>query len=150
VPTVSVIIPARDAAATRPATLAGLAAQRAEDGMEVIVVDDGSTDATATVAREAGATVIVGQGRGAGAARNVGVAAASGEILAFVDADVEPQPGWLEAGIRALDGADMVQGRVIPRPDRRLGPFDKRDDAEAAKSRLGDAGIESALVRVQR
>jgi len=124
VPKVSVIVPARDAAATIGATLAGLAAQeRAPD--EVIVVDDGSGDATATIAERAGATVVRGAGQGPGAARNAGAAAATGDVLAFLDADCEPQMGWLRAGVAALQDAELVQGRTTPPPDAVVGPFDR-------------------------
>jgi GT2 family glycosyltransferase len=61
--------------------------------LEVIVVDDRSTDATAELARGAGAQVMANpDGGGPGAARNAGAAVAKGEYLLFVDADVEVQP----------------------------------------------------------
>jgi glycosyltransferase involved in cell wall biosynthesis len=126
VPSVSVVIPARDAAATIGATLAGLMAQdRPPD--EVIVVDDGSADATVALAEATPivSAVVRGTGEGPGAARNAGAAAATGDVLAFLDADCEPQPGWLRAGLGALDHADLVQGRTTPPPDGSVGPFDR-------------------------
>ncbi|HEV2752263.1 MAG TPA: glycosyltransferase, partial [Solirubrobacteraceae bacterium] len=57
-PAVSVIVPARDAAATLPATLAALGAQAGAPEHEVLVVDNGSRDATAALAREARARVL--------------------------------------------------------------------------------------------
>jgi glycosyltransferase involved in cell wall biosynthesis len=124
VPSVSVVIPARDAAATIGATLAALAAQRPG---EVIVVDDGSADATVAIAEAAPVVtrVIRGPGDGPGAARNAGAAAATGEVLAFLDADCEPQAGWLTAGLQALEKADLVQGRTTPPPHAQVGPFDR-------------------------
>jgi glycosyltransferase involved in cell wall biosynthesis len=126
VPRVSVVIPARDAAATIGATLAALTAQdRAPD--EVIVVDDVSTDTTVALAQAAPivTTVVRGTGDGPGAARNAGAAAATGDVLAFLDADCEPQPGWVRAGLDALERADLVQGRTTPPPGERVGPFDR-------------------------
>jgi len=123
-----VIVPARNARLTLPRTLAALAAQEFEAGAyEVIVVDDGSTDDTAALARSATGpvTVVEQPPRGPAAARNLGVEASAGSALAFCDADVFPTPGWLTAGVAALEDADLVQGRVLPDPDARRGPFDR-------------------------
>ena len=126
-PIVSVIVPARDAAATLPRTLAALVAQQCAGGFEVIVVDDGSSDATAQIVRDTGPPVTLVQqpALGPGVARNRGVEAAQTTRLAFCDADVVPAPGWLAAGVAALDAADLVQGRVTPDPRAALGPFDR-------------------------
>ena len=126
VPAVSVVIPARDAAATLPATLAALAAQELTDAFEVLVVDDGSSDATAAVAAAHPVVTVVlpGAGAGPGAARNVGIAMARAPVIAVTDADCAPAPGWLAAGLAALAaGADVVQGRVAPAAPR--GPWDR-------------------------
>ena len=126
-PAASVIVPARNVAATLGRTLACLAAQELEGGFEVIVVDDGSTDATVALARAAPGPVRVvhQEARGPAAARNLGVAEASSARLAFCDADVYPTAGWLAAGVAALEDADLVQGRVLPDPEAQLGPFDR-------------------------
>ncbi|MDQ3770308.1 MAG: glycosyltransferase, partial [Actinomycetota bacterium] len=72
-PAVSVIVPARDAAATLPATLAALAAQDDPPAHEVIVVDNGSRDETAELAQRAGVTVLrLLRGLGPGVARHAG------------------------------------------------------------------------------
>jgi glycosyltransferase involved in cell wall biosynthesis len=122
---VSVVVPARNAAATLGRTLECLAEQRGAPSFEVVVVDDGSTDDTASVAARAGARVVSASGVGSGAARNLGVAAASGELLAFTDADCFPEPGWLAAGAAALGSADLVAGLVRPDVSAALGPFDR-------------------------
>ncbi len=121
---VSVITPARDAAGTLPTLLDALAAQTAP-AAEVIVIDDGSSDDTRAIAeRHAVVTqVVIGTGHGPGAARNAGVAASSGDVLAFTDADCIPEPGWLAAGLEALQDADLVQGRV--EADGPVGPYDR-------------------------
>jgi glycosyltransferase involved in cell wall biosynthesis len=126
-PAASVIVPARDAEATLPRTLASLAGQELDEEYEVILVDDGSSDRTVELARAAAGsvTVLEQDAEGPAAARNRGVAAARGEALAFCDADCFPTPGWLAAGLRALRSADLVQGHVLPDPGADLGPFDR-------------------------
>jgi peptidoglycan/xylan/chitin deacetylase (PgdA/CDA1 family)/GT2 family glycosyltransferase/predicted TPR repeat methyltransferase len=91
VPTVSVVVPAHDAARTLGETLDSLLAQTASD-WEAIVVDDGSTDATAAIAAEYARrdprVRVVSQARaGEGGARNAGIAIARGAWLLFLDAD---------------------------------------------------------------
>jgi hypothetical protein len=125
-PRVSVIVPAHDAAATLGDTLEALGRQSLAP-YEVIVVDDGSTDATAEVAGAAGdgVTVIRQPRLGAGAARNRGVEEARGGVLAFTDADCSPEPNWLASGLSCLEEADLAQGAVGPPPGVAIGPFDR-------------------------
>lgn len=93
--------------------LAALAAQR-HDAYEVIVVDDGSTDATGSIALAAGVRVVRHEtARGLSAARNAGLALARGEIVAFTDDDCDPATGWLaalERTYRDAGGRDRVAG----------------------------------------
>jgi glycosyltransferase involved in cell wall biosynthesis len=85
---ITVIVPAYNAAATLPRCLKAIFDQRSDD-TEVLVVNDGSTDATPQIADQAGARVLRTQRKsGPAAARNLAADAASGEILFFVDADV--------------------------------------------------------------
>jgi O-antigen biosynthesis protein len=62
---------------------------------EVIVVDDGSSDATAAITREYGFRLISTENRGLSNARNTGLEAATGEIVAYLDDDAYPDPHWL-------------------------------------------------------
>lgn len=125
-PLVSVVIPALNAEATIGRTLAGLAAQDLDGEFEAIVVDDGSTDATARIVAEVEGRVriVAQQHLGPGPARNRGAAEARAPVLAFLDADCTPRPDWLRAGVRAIETADLVQGRVEADPDDLPGPFD--------------------------
>ncbi len=103
-PRFSVIVPAYNAASTIGVCLDALSRQTVpSDLYEVIVVDDGSTDGTAEIARRCGARVISQPNAGPAAARNRGVEAARGEILLFTDADCEPTPDWIAAFAGALD-----------------------------------------------
>lgn len=98
----SVVIPALDAAALLPATLAALGAAPAE----VIVVDGGSRDATAAIAGAAGAAVIQAP-RGRGLQLAAGVAAARGPWLLLLHADTRLAAGW--AGEVAAAMADPAR-----------------------------------------
>lgn len=124
-PAVSVIVPARDAAVTLPALLDALAEQADVRGFEVLVVDDGSRDTTAAIAAAHPVVdlVLAGAGAGPGAARNVALALARAPVLAFTDSDCVPAPGWLAAGLRAMESADLVQGRVVAASP--CGPWDR-------------------------
>jgi O-antigen biosynthesis protein len=62
---------------------------------EVIVVDDGSTDATAEIARRHGFSPITTANHGLSSARNLGMEVATGEIVAYIDDDARPDPHWL-------------------------------------------------------
>jgi len=95
--------------------LRALATQKDVD-LEIIVVDDGSTDDTSEVAREHGVTVIRHEvNRGLAAARNTGVKAATAPIVAFLDDDCEPEPEWARELADAYeDGVVGVGGTVVP------------------------------------
>ena len=93
-PHISVIVCSYNGARTIRETLEGL--RRLDyPQYEVIVVDDGSTDATAAIAREYDVRLISGPNRGLSHARNVGLRAARGEIVAYIDDDAWPDPHWL-------------------------------------------------------
>ncbi|MDF2760315.1 MAG: glycosyl transferase, family 2, partial [Thermomicrobiales bacterium] len=93
-PRVSVVVCSYNGARTIRDTLEGL---RHLDypNFEVIVVDDGSTDATAMIADEYDIRLIRTENRGLSSARNTGLVAATGEIVAYTDDDARPDPHWL-------------------------------------------------------
>ncbi len=117
-PELSAVICSRNGARTLAATLAHLERQSLERSRyEVIVVDDGSTDGTAAIARARGAAVVsLAPGRGLAAARNAGVRAAAAPAIVFTDDDCEPDTDWLAALAGALSdpAVDGVGGRVEP------------------------------------
>ena len=99
---VSVVIPAYNDERTIGETVAhSLSQTKGSLQVEVIVVDDGSTDDTAAVAESAGATVIRQQNAGPAAARNRGWQSATGRFICLTDSDCIPTAGWLE---NLLDG----------------------------------------------
>ena len=86
-------------------TLEALQKQRTKASWELLLVDDGSTDDTADIARRMGVRVVSdGMNRGLSAARNTGIEASAGEIVAFTDDDVVPPEDWIEKLVTAWDG----------------------------------------------
>ncbi|MCL4880511.1 MAG: glycosyltransferase [Anaerolineae bacterium] len=106
----SVIIPAQNAERTLPECLDALVRQSLSP-FEVIVVDDGSTDQTRVIAEKAGVQVIRQEkSRGPAAARNLGAAHSTGDILCFTDADCEPDADWLANLTRPIMKDKTVAG----------------------------------------
>jgi dolichyl-phosphate beta-glucosyltransferase len=113
----SVIVPAYDEADRIGQTIrrlaTGLAEVAADGGLEIVVVDDGSSDATADAALAAGADQVVVQphNRGKGAAVRAGVLAARGRTVAFTDADLAYGPDQVLRVLAAVeDGWDVAIG----------------------------------------
>lgn len=99
-PSFSFVIPARNEASDIAATLEAVLAQRLPP-LEIIVVDGGSTDGTRDIVKRYaahGPVRLLDQGErpGVGAARNVGIRAASGDVVVILNADVRPPPDFLE------------------------------------------------------
>ena len=130
-PVVSVVMPARDSAETIARALTALELQDFPGEFELIVVDDGSTDDTVTIAEAFRGRLdleVVRQERGGpAAARNTGVARSSASVIAFIDSDCFPISSWLRTGTEALkqQGLDVLQGRVAPDPSAPVGPWDR-------------------------
>lgn len=117
---ISVVVPARDEEDRLPRCLASLAAQtRLPD--EVVVVDNASGDATARLAAAAGARVVHEAERGIWPAAAAGYDAATGDVIARVDADTVLPPGWL-ARVETLLAEDPGCAAVTGPGRFRLGP----------------------------
>jgi glycosyltransferase involved in cell wall biosynthesis len=169
-PRVSVVIPTYNAAGYLAATLASVGAQTFTD-YEVLVCDDGSTDDTPAIAeaalRSLGVArwqVVRGNRRGAAGSRNAGIAAATGELVAFLDDDDHWTPDKLACSGAAMDAGLLdvlchcerwseVQGgervrHVAPLFDRRVPPVVSlmrnnpfsTSAVVVRRARLGEAG----------
>jgi glycosyltransferase involved in cell wall biosynthesis len=117
---VTVVIPAHQAARFLPTTLESIQQQTVVPE-QVVVVDDGSTDGTADVARTFGVTVVQQRQSGPGAARNRGIELAQTEFVAFLDADDWYAPDKIErsvAVLERLDAACVATDAWIVRGDR--------------------------------
>jgi glycosyltransferase involved in cell wall biosynthesis len=108
---VSFIIPVRNDAENLSRCLESIAhLDHPGDGVEVVVIDNGSEDGSADVARRAGARVLSMPKKRVSALRNDGVREARGVVLAFVDADHEIASGWLNAAIETLEARPDAAG----------------------------------------
>lgn len=105
---ISFVVPCYNEEALLPACLESIIAEAFSKDHEIIVVDNGSTDNTAEVARCAGATVLVETRKGVTRARQAGLEAAQYELIAFVDADNEVPPGWLEDVLKSFNDPAVV------------------------------------------
>ncbi|HEY1316268.1 MAG TPA: glycosyltransferase [Gaiella sp.] len=122
---ISVVIPVRNGGEDLGRCLAGIAAQRIDEEVEVVVVDSGSTDGSVEAARAAGAVVteIDPAEFGHGRTRNLGVAIAQGELVVFTSQDaVADDETWLaHLAAAARSGPDVAgaYGRQLPHADAR-------------------------------
>jgi CDP-glycerol glycerophosphotransferase len=137
---ISVVVPFYNNAALLGDCLASIAAQTYRN-LQVVMVDDGSTDGSAAIARDQASAdprfeLVSQQNRGPGAARNRGIAAATGEFLAFVDADDVLPPDAYATMLAVLEqtGSDFVTGGVL------------RLSAEG----LGRSGLHARAIKARR
>jgi len=118
-PLVSVIVPVLDGAPTlKQCLLSLLRTDYPPERREIVVVDNGSTDPSREIAA-AFPVILVDEGRrGAAAARNRGVEASHGEILAFTDADCVVSAGWLRELVQTFeaDTVAAVEGQIVAYP----------------------------------
>lgn len=137
---VSIIIPAYNVEKNIGVCLDALLAQRTRDECEIIVVDDGSRDATRVVAAARGVRVIAQENRGAAAARNVGAQNACGDIVLFLDGDCVPEQNWVQAMLAPFADPEIVGACGMKQTEQRgIVPrfiqleFDYRYDNERAR-----------------
>jgi hypothetical protein len=130
-PLVSVILPTRDRPTLLPGAVGSMLEQRYER-WELVVVDDGDTDAVATALADVDddrVVVVQGPRSGLGAARNAGLDAATGEVVCYLDDDNAMHPSWLLAVAHvftAREDVDVAYGVAVAEhrvPDR-LDPGD--------------------------
>jgi glycosyltransferase involved in cell wall biosynthesis len=110
---ISVVVPVRDGAAVIGKCIESLLAMDyPQHRVELLVVDNGSTDGSADVARRYPVTVLEEPRRGPSAARNTGIAAARGQLIAFTDADCTVAAQWAQAVETAFEepAVDAVLG----------------------------------------
>jgi glycosyltransferase involved in cell wall biosynthesis len=133
-PLVSVIVPIYNVRPWLSEALESLDRQECRDELEVILIDDGSTDGSDAVARNHAATSARTQyvrqdNAGVGAARNHGLRLATGDYLAFLDSDDIFAPGGLDALTRAArhHNPDMVVGDAQGLPPSKTSPWWRRE-----------------------
>jgi glycosyltransferase involved in cell wall biosynthesis len=114
-PAITVIVPTHNRPESLKRCLGHIAAQKASEPVEILVVDDGSDDedlVADAVARTPGARLIRQERRGAAAARNTGVRAAGGSFICFTDDDCEAAPDWVSRLACARDRGEHVVAGV--------------------------------------
>lgn len=137
--TIDVVLPCLNEAAALPGVLRGLPA-----GMRAIVVDNGSSDDSASVAEELGATVVHEPRRGFGAAVHAGVSAATADVVAICDADGSFDLAELPrvTGPVLTGEWDLVLGRRIPVSRTAWPPHARFANAYLARRLRNIAGLD--------
>jgi glycosyltransferase involved in cell wall biosynthesis len=117
-PDLSVVICSLNGADGVDRCLRALGSQTIRPSVELVVVDDGSTDATSEVARAHGAIVVRhDECRGLSAARNSGIRVASAPVIGFLDDDCEPDPDWAEKIVAGFSEDVLALGGALALPD---------------------------------
>ncbi|WP_115865083.1 glycosyltransferase family 2 protein [Halorussus litoreus] len=154
--TVSVVVPTYERGDVLPRALDSALAQTHPD-LEILVVDDGSTDATAETvakyrARDDRVRYLVHEdNRGPSAARNTGIEAAEGEVVAFLDSDDELRPRFVERSVAVLDETpENCVGTYVAKNVRRDGDLVRVLDAAptiTAEALASTDGVDWDFVR---
>jgi len=149
-PVLDIVLPCLNEAEALPWVL-----DRIPDGMRAVVVDNGSTDGSAELARDGGALVVQCRQRGYGAACHAGAQAATAALVAFCDCDATVDPAVLVAMARQIaDGdADLVVGRRRPTTPRAWplhARLANRELARRVRRRTGVPLTDLGPVRVAR
>jgi glycosyltransferase involved in cell wall biosynthesis len=149
-PAMTVVVPTRGRAAYLEVTLDSLRRQRTRTAHELLVVDDGATDATPEVAQRFGARLVRhGEQRSLNAARNSGIRAAAADLIAFVDDDVLVPPGWVDAlveGAARHPDAEAFGGPIRARFEGRVPRGCGREDPPITTLDLGPSDVEAEMV----
>ena len=115
---VSIVVPVRNAERTvRDCIASLLQLEYPPSHREIVVVDNGSSDASRSIIRDLPVTLVIEPRRGPSCARNAGIDASGGDIIAFTDADCIVSRGWLRhlvTSLREDEGASAVAGEVLP------------------------------------
>jgi glycosyltransferase involved in cell wall biosynthesis len=144
------VVPTRGRAAYLEVTLESLCRQRSETAHELLVVDDGATDATPDVAERFGVRLVRHEERRSlNAARNTGLREARADLIAFVDDDVLVPPGWLDAlaeGSERHPEAEAFGGPIRARFEGHAPHGCGREDPPITTLDLGDSDVEAPMV----
>lgn len=153
---ISIVIPAYNVEKDIGACLDALLAQTQRDECEIIVVDDGSRDATRSIAEARGVRVIAQENHGRAIARNVGAAKACGDLLLFLDSDCIPAQNWVQAMLAPMANPEIVgacgvkqtkQTGIIPRFIQM--EFDYKYDNERGRRYIDFIDSATAIYRRQ-
>src|SRR4051795_2464116 len=140
--TASIIVPTRERAGFLDVALASIAPQAAAAGAELLVVDDGPSEATRATALRHGARYVAhDRGRGLNAARNTGARETTAPLLAYVDDDVDVRRGWLAALVVAAaahpEEVGVLTGPIVARFEDHALPLCGREGPPVTHLDLG-------------